>query len=171
MTTHLKCNSKDIRGHARQLGLAVMLMLQDKTYSEMQVLCLKVWTEQAILHNQIRFFFNDLGAPVGYGTWAYLSDEVEKKLMEQGDCLLHPSEWNEGDRLWILDLCSPEGHTADIVRHLKTNLFGRAREAKWIRHGKSTTKGRVRLFRRRLSSYALTGGSDIGRASRHAAGK
>ena len=50
MTTHLKCNSKDIRGHARQLGLAVMLMLQDKTYSEMQVLCLKVWTEQAILH-------------------------------------------------------------------------------------------------------------------------
>lgn len=148
MTIHLKCHSREIRGHARQLGLAVMLMLQDKSYSEMQVLCVKVWTEQAILHNQIRFFFNDLGAPVGYVTWAYLSEDVEKKFLQQGVCLLHPSEWNEGERLWILDLCSPEGHTADIVRHLKTCLFRDACDVRWIRYSKSAEAIKMRVYRR-----------------------
>ena len=40
MTTHLTSHSRDIREHARQLGLAAMLMLQDKDYSEYQILCL-----------------------------------------------------------------------------------------------------------------------------------
>lgn len=150
MTTHLKCHSREIRDHAQQLGLAVMLMLQDKVYSEMQVLCLKVWTEQAILHNQIRFFFNELGSPVGYVAWAYLTDEVERKFAEGGVSPLHPSEWNEGDRLWIMDFCSPRGHTADIVRLLKNSLLHETREVKWIREKKSSEGTRQRLYQKSL---------------------
>lgn len=146
MSTHLTTHSRVIQEHARQLGLATMLMLQCKEYSEYQILCLKVWTEQAILHRQIKFFFNDLGAPVGYVTWAYLSEEIENKIAREGLCLLHPSEWDEGDRLWILDFCSPGGHTWDIVRHIKHKMFHGVHEAKWIRARKAAPDSPLKPF-------------------------
>ncbi|MEM6833334.1 MAG: toxin-activating lysine-acyltransferase [Pseudomonadota bacterium] len=54
---------------------------------------------------------NKNAQPVGYATWAYLSEEAEAKLIAGADsgsgARLRPDEWKSGDRLWLVDLVTP----------------------------------------------------------------
>lgn len=56
-----------------------------------------------MLHGQYHLFKDGSGNLVGYMTWAFLADDTERRLVGDPAVLLHLSEWNEGDRLWILD--------------------------------------------------------------------
>lgn len=60
--------------------------------------------------------------PVALLTWAYLSEEIENKYMnEQYDLKLE--DWNSGDRLWFIDFMAPFGGVEDIKKDIKSNVF------------------------------------------------
>ncbi|OGT91057.1 MAG: hypothetical protein A2514_09320 [Gammaproteobacteria bacterium RIFOXYD12_FULL_61_37] len=105
-----------------------------------------------------RYFINDIGAvflppihlnqfriyrqgerPVGLVTWAWLTEETERKYVA-GKYNLRPEDWNAGDLGWIIDFMAPFGHAAKIVHDLKHNIFS-DKIGKAIR---MTPEGRVR---------------------------
>lgn len=77
----------------------------------------------AIRHGSLKVFFDQRGDPIAYVVWAYLSPQVEQRIFETGNFVLHISEWNEGDSLWILDFLAPFGHCRRVLRSLVDDQF------------------------------------------------
>jgi cytolysin-activating lysine-acyltransferase len=71
-------------------------------------------------------------APVAVLTWALVSEEVDRRLSEQGvgrGARLRPDEWQSGEIAWLIDAVgSAEGVTAGL-RWLKDGPF---RERHWM---------------------------------------
>jgi len=55
----------------------------------------------AYRHRCIRIFYDMDHVPVGFITWAWLSEETEARLLRTMDPWIHLSEWNEGNSLWV----------------------------------------------------------------------
>lgn len=80
----------------------------------------------AVLLKQIDFLFNSKGVPVGFVTWAYLTEGCAQDLINDPDYILHLSEWNEGDQLWIMDVVSVPGQVRNLARKLRKTRLRRA---------------------------------------------
>lgn len=76
----------------------------------------------AIAKEQFRLYRDKENKPVGLILWAYVSDEVDKKL-EIGIGKLGINDWNSGDKLWIIDLIAPMGGGDKMLEELKDTVF------------------------------------------------
>lgn len=74
-------------------------------------------------HGKIALFLNFDKVPVGFVTWAHLSEETEQRLLTTSDPWLHISEWNEGPSLWIRWLHLPVGMRREGLRLCLDELF------------------------------------------------
>jgi hemolysin-activating ACP:hemolysin acyltransferase len=83
----------------RRLGIVAAMMAKKDQYCGYPIACLTLWIEPAILLDQIHFFHDLGGNPVGYMTWACIADDTERRLINDPEVVFHLSEWNEGDRL------------------------------------------------------------------------
>lgn len=117
-----ECQSAEIEEKAVLLGYANMVIFNCKQYSTFRILTLDFWISPAINHKQILFLFDITAKPIGYVIWAHLAPDTEQRLMKDLNFLLHPSEWNEGGRTWIIDFCFPCGGVSEVVRKLKILL-------------------------------------------------
>ena len=54
---------------------------------------------------------DELQQPTGLVTWARFNAETEQRYLHSLDKTLQPSDWQSGDRPWILDGVVPFGHT------------------------------------------------------------
>jgi cytolysin-activating lysine-acyltransferase len=61
--------------------------------------------------------------PVGFATWAFLSEEVEKRMLESGVQKLSPMEWKSGDRIWSMDMIFPFGGAEEAKKEMQRVLF------------------------------------------------
>lgn len=61
-------------------------------------------------------------APLAYASWAWVSNEVEQRLLK-GQTRLAPADWKSGDRLWLVDLVAPFGGADDILDDLRRHAF------------------------------------------------
>lgn len=102
-------------------GYAVWLMMSMPNYRHVFLCNLEWMVLPAILLNQYRLFNAD-GKVVAFAAWAYLSEEVEKRLQE-GEPRLAPVEWKSGDRLWLIDLFAPFGHAELALNELSQSAF------------------------------------------------
>jgi cytolysin-activating lysine-acyltransferase len=149
--------------YARQLGTAALLMLQCQRYPYFPIASLAAWIQPAILLKQIKFFFDFKGRPIGYMTWAFLAPDVEEKWISDPRVLLHFSEWNEGDRLWIMDFVAPSGFARTIARYAEHNMFPGHDEARSLRRRPDGSVRSVSVWRRRKAAGAPAGaGADAG---------
>ena len=125
-------------GFFEMMGMAVWLMTKSRKYAEYPVACLSAWIEPAILHGQIHFFLGEDGKPNAYATWAWLAPDAERRLVEDPEVLLHVSEWNEGERLWIMDMVSIAGSIRDRIGELDAVLpaMAEARSLRRCEHGR-----------------------------------
>lgn len=115
--------SDEFKSVAEQCGYACVLMSLSHTHANRPMQYLTEVIEPAIAQKNIKFYFNDEGQVVGYVVWAYLASDVENRFLKTGQLNLHPSEWNEGISLWIIDLLSPFGNIKHILRSLRDTLF------------------------------------------------
>lgn len=118
-----QCRNTGTQEKAAALGYANMIMFKCQRSSKFQMRTLDFWIRPAIDHQQIAFFFGSTGEPVGYVIWAHLATDAEERLLTAPDFLLHPSEWNEGGRTWIIDLCFPTGGIRDCADQLKETFI------------------------------------------------
>lgn len=75
-----------------------------------------------IMKEQFRLYKDAEGKPVGLVLWAFVNEEVNKRL-ELGIGKLGFNEWNSGDTLWIIDLIAPLGGADKILEELKNTVF------------------------------------------------
>ena len=104
----------------RMLGAAVMLAAQTPGYRDMPVESLVDHLTPPLMANQMRVFL--LGyQPIGLVSWAYLAEEGEQALLQDG----RPpaSAWIGGDRPWIVDLVAPFGHAEAILGKALREIF------------------------------------------------
>ncbi len=91
--------------YATQLGLATSCMLSTPRYRGFPIAVMAIWTRHAIIQEQIQFFFDGGGEVQGYLTWAQIRPETRHRCVSQPDYILHPTEWNEGEIIWLMDFC------------------------------------------------------------------
>ncbi len=107
--------------------------------------------QPALRHRSIKFYFNKRGDEVGFAAWAYLAPGVEEQFVRRGQWDLHIGEWNEGDRLWIIDLVAPHGHLRKIIEDLD-KIFDKFRTVSYcrVKNGKVLQKSWMRDGRNRF---------------------
>ena len=130
------------------LGFAVDAMGKSDEYCQYPIACITLWIEPAVRHEQIHFFRDDAGQICGYLTWAWLSEDAERRLVHDSNVLLHISEWNEGERLWILDFLVHSGDVRAWIAEART-LFVDVRQAKSLRRGDDGNVRKVTTWKRR----------------------
>lgn len=75
-----------------------------------------------ISKEQFRLYKDKEGKPVGLILWAYVNDEVDKRL-RMGIGKLGFDEWNSGNNLWIIDFIAPFGGSDKMIEELKETVF------------------------------------------------
>lgn len=95
----------------------------------------------AIQLRQFALDFDATGAAVGYLVWAFVSDDVLAELRAFPGRAMHLSEWNEGRRLWVLDVVGP---SARRLRFLRQTLREHAPFADRVYGARLTPAGRVK---------------------------
>ncbi len=71
----------------------------------------------AIVSGQFKLYRSE-EKPAAIALWAFVSDEVEKKL-QSGVGKLTAKEWQSGDNIWLIDVIAPYGKVEEVVADLK----------------------------------------------------
>ncbi|MDF4005197.1 toxin-activating lysine-acyltransferase [Luteibacter sp. PPL552] len=106
------------------------------------------WLAPPVRLGQHVMFFDEHANPIGYATWAYLSDEVSAMMEQDVVSLLHPSEWNEGLNVWVTDLFSLPGFSSYIISHLRNVTFRDVNLVRALKRDSNDSLVRVRKFMR-----------------------
>ena len=131
-----------------ELGMAVEAMGRSDEYCQYPIGCVTLWIEPAVRHEQIYFFRDAAGQVCGYMTWAWLAEDTERRVLYDPNVLLHISEWNEGERLWILDFLVHTGDVRAWIQEART-LFGEVTQAKSVRRRDDGSVRKVTTWTRR----------------------
>lgn len=102
---------------AAVLGEIVWLLSQSPRHRNNLLISDLEWMVMpAILNGQFRIF-KAKDKPVAVAIWAFVSDEVQKRL-ELGGGKLRTDEWRSGPHAWLLELVAPFGHPDKILQEL-----------------------------------------------------
>ena len=116
------------------IGQITSLMLASEVHKKYLIDDIGATFLPAIHLNQFRIYRNKNNDPVGLVTWAFLSDELDKKY-QKGGVKLRLEDWNGGNNGWIVDFIAPFGHAKQIIKDLRNNIFAN-RQGKAIRVSK-----------------------------------
>ncbi len=127
-------------GHAKTvsavLGEIVWLMSQSPIHKQFFISDLEWFVMTPILHKQFRLFYAK-DRPIGVVLWAYVNDEVAKRLAD-GTSKLRPQDWKWGDQLWVVEVIAPFGGPEAKIKNLKEHVFA----DKEIRYLTTTADGK-----------------------------
>lgn len=108
----------------------------------------------AIENECCRLFFNEDGEVVAFVAWAHLDARTVDRVLHTGRLELHPSEWVEGEHLWIVDFLAPYGNLRYVMQALRDEVFPGERQVSYLRPkrgqvlAKSLSRGdKVTFFR------------------------
>jgi cytolysin-activating lysine-acyltransferase len=106
---------------AQALGEITWLMTQSPLHKQLFIGDLEWFAMPAVLLEQFRIW-NGPNSPAAVAFWAKVNAETEARL-EGGANKLRPDEWQNGDRLWLIDLVSPFGAVDEILADLSSSVF------------------------------------------------
>lgn len=105
------------------LGEALLVLLNSNAHRLNFFISDVEWLLLApISKEQFRLYKDKEEKPVGLILWAFVNEEVNKRL-EIGIGKLGFNEWNSGDTLWIIDLIAPLGGADKMLEELKQTVF------------------------------------------------
>ncbi|AGR77466.1 toxin-activating lysine-acyltransferase [Aliarcobacter butzleri] len=105
------------------LGEALLVLLNSNAHRLNFFISDVEWLLLApISKEQFRLYKDAEGKPVGLILWAFVNEEVNKRL-ELGIGKLGFNEWQSGDTLWIIDLIAPLGGGDKMLDELKNTVF------------------------------------------------
>ena len=110
----------------RLLGQIVSLMGQSPAHRHIFISDLEWLVLPPLTKRQVRIWRRrtERGvAPVVYASWAMVTEEVEKRLL-QGQNRLRPAEWDGGNIPWLIDLVAPYGGGDAALNELVDQTFG-----------------------------------------------
>jgi len=139
-----------------QLGLAASLMLSSRRYLTLHIASLQISLMPAITVGQILFIFSSNGEPICYFTWGLLSERTIQAIRGDPNYILHASEWNEGNELWIMDIVIAGGRAREIFKLLKLVVFRDHVTCSWLRRRKDGSVKFSRFIRMSKPEWSPT---------------
>ena len=109
---------------AEVLGAAVWLWMHSPLHRDAPLHTLPDLLLPVIKHRQY-VVATEQGRPVFFMSQAWLSPEAEARFLTQPAILMPQSDWNSGDRMWVCDWVAPFGHTPDMSRLVRQDIFPR----------------------------------------------
>ena len=106
-----------------KFGYVLMIERTIKNYHGKTDIWLNQWILAAIAHGQLQVFFNEDDFPVGFIAWAFLEKDVQLRLIDNPNSLLHMSEWTEGIEPWIIDCVALPGFYKSIIKSAAQTCF------------------------------------------------
>ncbi|MDD1780975.1 toxin-activating lysine-acyltransferase [Enterovibrio sp. ZSDZ35] len=121
--------------YIRRLGLITLALSQSAHYRVFQFASIKAWILPAVCHGNEHVFVDpDLGYVEGFMTWACVDENTFKRLTTNSDYMLHPSEWNEGEHVVVLDFSTMPGCFISRLKKIKqSGLFDKYQSVHSIR--------------------------------------
>jgi cytolysin-activating lysine-acyltransferase len=104
------------------IGQVVALMMASPAYEFTFLADLKWMILPALSLRQFRVYRDDKQQIVAFAAWAFLSEEVERRL-NSGNPRLAPKDWKSGDRLWLVNLLAPMGHGPAVLEDLRNGAL------------------------------------------------
>lgn len=107
---------------AEAFGAAVWLWMQSDAHRDIPLHILNSLLLPAIGYRQFILGSVD-GQPVFYLSWAMFDADAEHRYLHSHPSTLPESDWDSGDRMWVIDWIAPFGHSLQISRLLKQQWF------------------------------------------------
>lgn len=104
------------------LGAMAWLMQHADYHRRWSLQDINVDIVPAIVLGQYRIYHTPEGEPIGFVTWAYVSEEVKDILIHRRRAM-EKVDWNSGDMLMFNDFVAPFGHGRWMVNELRSSLF------------------------------------------------
>jgi cytolysin-activating lysine-acyltransferase len=130
------------------LGQISSVMMSSDIYQKYPIACLTTWIRPPVLLGQCHLYYDLSGGLIGYITWALLAEDAEDRWLHDPNVILHISEWNEGDRLWIMDFVALNGDIRRLIL-ASESLFPGHRIAKSLRRNVDGSMRKVTTWSRR----------------------
>ena len=142
----------------REIGTIAMLMQRTERYRFIPIGGLGLWVRPPVLLKQVRIFFSeDKGLPVAFMTWALLSEATQRRWSSEPRRPFHPSEWNEGRLLCIIDFVALQGYASSVIDYAHCSMFQGHSFARSVRHQGNGQVRKVTEWRRRRTSASYSG--------------
>lgn len=105
------------------IGAATILTMQSRSHEHLFASDFKWLIMPPIALKQFKLFRHPKqNAPLAFVSWASVTEETENRLLS-GTVKLAPKDWNEGDRLWLIDVVSPFTSQKGILKQLADSEF------------------------------------------------
>ena len=100
----------------------------------------------------------EAGKPVFFFSWAYFDMAAEQRWLADPDRVFEETDWNSGDRAWLIDWVAPYGHSRRMRYLLDEELFphscirllsrnGSGRRVRILQHrGRKVTHDEARAY-------------------------
>jgi hemolysin-activating ACP:hemolysin acyltransferase len=93
----------------------------------------------AIDANQYEFYFDSITRVVGFVTWALVTPDISRTLIQSGPSALAQSDWRCGSELWIIDFFARDGVLPETLADLRDRILHAHETATYFRY-KSTRR-------------------------------
>lgn len=119
------------------LGSIVAVMMRQREYLHYRIADLAAWVRPAVELRQAKALFCSRGRPLGYITWAWLTDELSARFAAGEAPLLRPEEWNGGTHLWVMDLVALDRSLGVVIAALRSDSEFRGHPVHWMSRPKA----------------------------------
>jgi hemolysin-activating ACP:hemolysin acyltransferase len=96
--------------------------------------------------NQIEIFYGQNRYPMGYMTWAYVTDTTLAQIRDNPGSIIDIEDLNSGDKLIIIDIVSKLRSVRPVVEKIRHLAQGNYDKIYGIRFDKSSRRMRVREY-------------------------
>jgi len=134
-----KAQAEKVMGKIPVLGAVTWLMMQQAGVRNTLLSELDWRVMPALVLEQAKLYMRET-APIAYVSWAMLSDTVAQRYVD-GPHHLMAADWRSGDQVWIIDLVTPFGGAAEVMKELRETVFA-GREVRQLMpdaHGQGKT--------------------------------
>lgn len=111
---------------AAMLGEVVWLLGRSDAHRHLFIAELDWLVVPALQLRQFRIWRHN-NQPVGFASWAFLSDETADRFVESARAgrmgRIAPNEWKSGEQLWLIDFISPFGGSDEMIKELREQVF------------------------------------------------
>ena len=116
-----KAQAEKVMGKIPVLGAVTWLMMQQAGVRNTLLSELDWRVMPALVLEQAKLYMRET-APIAYVSWAMLSDTVAQRYVD-GPHHLMAADWKSGDQVWIIDLVTPFGGAAEVMKELRETVF------------------------------------------------
>lgn len=116
----------------RKIGAVTTLVYGPGDYRADLARQLETWLP-ALHLNQVRFFYDEHHRICSFYLWAHVTVDVERRFIARRSLWLHESEWNEGDRMWVVAFAARQVDPRLAITRVRTDALRQSPVVKAMR--------------------------------------